>query len=88
MTRVYMILAGHKVQILLDLKMDLSHLDKLKNGLMKKMYEDDHKKVACSSHCLKIPPNVAFEVFDLGIFFQIFVLLKVTCLVTLFDCKL
>ena len=45
---------GHKVQILLDSKMDLSHLDKLKNGLMKKIYGDDHKKVACISHCLKI----------------------------------
>ena len=40
------------------------------------------------SHCLKITQNVAFECFNFGIFRTIFVLLKVTCLVTLFDRKL
>ena len=35
--------------------------------------------------CLKITQNVAFEFFK---FQPIFVLLKLTCLVTLFDCKL
>ena len=38
--------------------------------------------------CLKMTQNVAFEFFNFGIFHQFFVLLKVTCLVTLFDRKL
>ena len=38
-----------------------------------------------ASHCLKIPQNVAFEFWH---FPPIFVLLKLTCLVTLFDRKL
>ena len=37
------------------------------------------------SHCLKITQNVAFKFWH---FSPIFVLLKLTCLVTLFDCKL
>ena len=39
------------------------------------------------SHCLKITQNVSFEFFNLGISHQFFVLLKLTCLVTLFDRK-
>ena len=39
-----------------------------------------------STHCLKITQNVAFDF--LGHFPPIFVLLKLTCLVTLFDCEL
>ena len=38
-----------------------------------------------STHCLKITQNVAFEFWH---FPPIFVLLKLTCLVTLFDPKL
>ena len=38
--------------------------------------------------CLKITQNVAFEFLNFGIFPPIFHLLKLTCLVTLFDCKL
>ena len=38
-----------------------------------------------SAHCLKITQNVAFEFWH---FPPIFVLLKLTCLVTLFDRKL
>ena len=41
--------------------------------------------ILCRSHCLKIPQNVAFEFWH---FPPIFVLLKLTCLVTLFDRKL
>ena len=41
-----------------------------------------------SSHCLKITQNVAFEFLDFWHFSPIFVLLKLTCLVTLFDHKL
>ena len=38
--------------------------------------------------CLKITQNVvAIEHLNIDIFHQFFVLLKVTCLVTLFDCK-
>ena len=40
------------------------------------------------SHCLKITQNVSFEFFNFGNFSPIFVLLKLTCLVTLFDRKL
>ena len=40
------------------------------------------------SQCLKIPQNVAFEIFDFWHFSSIFVLLKLTCLETLFDRKL
>ena len=40
------------------------------------------------SHCLKITQNVAFEFLEFWDFPPIFVLLKLTCLVTLFDCKL
>ena len=40
-----------------------------------------------SSHCLKITQNVAFEILILRHFPTIFVLLKVTYLVTLFDRK-
>ena len=39
-------------------------------------------------HCLKIAQNVSFEIFELWHFCPIFVLLKLTCLVTLFDRKL
>ena len=39
------------------------------------------------THCLKITQNVAFEFFNFGISTN-FVLLKLTCLVTLFDRKL
>ena len=39
-------------------------------------------------HCLKITQNVAFEFLNFAIFHQLFVLLKLTCLVTLFDHKL
>ena len=39
-------------------------------------------------HCLKITQNVAFEFLTFWQFPQIFVLLKLTCLVTLFDRKL
>ena len=38
--------------------------------------------------CLKITQNVTFEFFNFGIFHQFFVLLKLTCLVTLFNLKL
>ena len=38
-----------------------------------------------AGHCLKITQNGAFEIWH---FPPIFVLLKLTCLVTLFDCKL
>ena len=41
-----------------------------------------------SSQCIKITQNVAFEFLDFWHFPPIFVLLKRTCLVTLFDCKL
>ena len=37
------------------------------------------------AHCLKIAQNVAFEFLN---FPPIFVILKLTCLVTLFDCEL
>ena len=40
------------------------------------------------SHCLKITENVAFEIFEFWHFPTFFVLLKVICLVTLFDRKL
>ena len=41
------------------------------------------------THCLKITQNVAFELFDFDIFGQFLsYLLKLTCLVTLFDRKL
>ena len=40
------------------------------------------------SHCLKITQNVAFEFMTFWHFPPIFVLLKLTCLVTLFDSKL
>ena len=43
---------------------------------------------AQGAHCLKITKNVAFKIFDILAFQPIFVLLKLTCLVTLFDCKL
>ena len=39
------------------------------------------------AHCLKITQNVALEFLNFGIFHQFFVLLKLTCLVTLFDRK-
>ena len=45
---------------------------------------DDHLNFS-ASHCLKITQNVAFEVLN---FPTIFVLFKLTCLVTLFDSKL
>ena len=41
-----------------------------------------------SSHCLKITQNVAFDFFEFWHNSPIFVLLKLTCLVTLFDRKL
>ena len=41
-----------------------------------------------SAYYLKITQNVEFEFWHFGIFSPIFVLLKVTCLVTLFDRKL
>ena len=40
------------------------------------------------AQCLKITQNVAFEFFEFWHFPPIFVLLKLTCLVTLFDRKL
>ena len=40
------------------------------------------------SHCLKITQNVAFFIFQFLQFSPIFVYLKLTCLVTLFDRKL
>ena len=40
------------------------------------------------THCLKITQNVAFELLAFWHFSPIFVLLKLTCLVTLFDSKL
>ena len=40
------------------------------------------------AQCLKITQNVAFELFQFWHFPPIFVLLKLTCLVTLFDRKL
>ena len=43
---------------------------------------------AIRSQCLKITQNVEFEFLNFGIFHQLFVLLKLTCLVTLFDRKL
>ena len=39
-------------------------------------------------YCLKITKNVSFWFFQFWLIPPIFVLLKVTCLVTLFDCKL
>ena len=39
------------------------------------------------AHCLKITQNVAFDFFKFWRFPPIFVLLKLTCLVTLFDHK-
>ena len=42
----------------------------------------------CSSHCLKITQNVSFSIFQFWHFSTIFVLFKLTCLVTLFDLKL
>ena len=39
-------------------------------------------------HCLKVTQNVAFEVLAFWHFPPIFDLLKLTCLVTLFDRKL
>ena len=41
--------------------------------------------ISMQSHCLKITQNVAYEFW---LFSPIFDLLKLTCLVTLFDCKL
>ena len=38
-------------------------------------------------HCLKFTQNVAFDFFKFWHFQPIFVLLKLTCLVTLFDRK-
>ena len=47
------------------------------------------QKVAITvAHCLKITQNVAFKIFSFVTFHQFFVLLKLTCLVTLFDGKL
>ena len=40
------------------------------------------------THCLKITQNAVLEFLNFGIFHQFFVLLKLTCLVTLFDHKL
>ena len=40
------------------------------------------------SHCLKITQNVALDFFLILAFSTFFVLLKLTCLVTLFDRKL
>ena len=40
------------------------------------------------AQCLKITQNVAFRIFQFWHFPPIFVLLKVTCLITLFDSKL
>ena len=40
------------------------------------------------AHCLKITQIVAFEILEFWHFSRIFVLLKLTCLVTLFDRKL
>ena len=42
------------------------------------------KKITTRSHCLKITLNVAIECWHFPL---IFVLLKVICLVTLFDCS-
>ena len=44
--------------------------------------------LSSKSHCLKITENVAFEFLTIWHFPPIFVLLKLTCLVTLFDRKL
>ena len=41
-----------------------------------------------NTHCLKITQNVVFEYLNFGIFPPMFVLLKLTCLVALFDRKL
>ena len=47
-----------------------------------------YSKSFAISQCLKITQNVAFDFFHFWHFPPFFVLLKVTCLVTLFDCKL
>ena len=44
--------------------------------------------ISCNSYCLKITENVAFEVFQFLHFPPIFALLKLICLVTLFDRKI
>ena len=54
---------------------------------MSTIEEIERHKEAINSHCLKITQNVSFEFFNFGIFHQFFVLLKLTCLVTLFDRK-
>ena len=46
---------------------------------------DGHGGQVSDTHCLKITQNIAFEFWH---FLPIFVLLKLTCLVTLFDRKL
>ena len=63
---------------LLDLGLDIQDILLTNLGLEQKIY-------SYSTHCLKITQNVAFEFWH---FPPIFVQLKLTCLVTLFDRKL
>ena len=46
------------------------------------------QNIPWKTHCLKITQTVPFELFKFWHFPPIFVLLKLTCLVTLFDRKL
>ena len=55
------------------------------NAVAKIQWRHNNSNEEGSTHCLKITQNVAFEFWH---FPPIFVLLKLTCLVTLFDRKL
>ena len=60
-----------------------------RNAKYRKQYNYSFKTLRIStgnSQCLKIYKNVSFRIFNFGIFLSD--LLKLSCLVTLFDCKL
>ena len=63
------------------------------NSLLKRLAEASEKghqgsKKGPLTQCLKITQIVAFEFFNLGIFYQFFDLFKLISLVTLLDSKL
>ena len=69
-------------------KNNMMMLSKLSYGNLLFFWNSDHSSLAnisilLSTHCLKITKNVAFEFFNLDIFYKNLL----TCLVTLFDCK-
>ena len=66
----------------------LSRLQLANVSNVRNFYFEFKKKCYRSPHCLKITQNVAFEFLKVWHFPPIFVILKLTCLVTLFDRKL